>query len=204
MPPVCTGAAAKYRVRGLCGRQARVVQPEADAGCFRQKSVVKSFRRKARIARLGPFFLALFHRGKAGAQDDGLYGITLQQPQHTGQRFAVIVVLHHNGKAAVEIGFRGLRRQAVPQMKLAHGLFGGRCGHFFPPGGNHPAEHVAAQMDAFVQLQRKGLGGGGFPRRHHARDQINLPFRKSTSREKRPPRRYSVFCISTASSAGVA
>ena len=47
-----------------------------------------------------------------------------------------------------------------------------------------PAEHVAAQMDAFVQLQRKGLGGRGRPRRHHARDQINLPFRKSTSREK--------------------
>ena len=101
MSPVYTGAATKYRVCGLCGRQARVVQPEADAGCFRQKSVVKSFRRKARIARLGPFFLALFHRGKAGAQDDGLYGLTLQQPQHTGQRFAVIVVLNHNGKAAV-------------------------------------------------------------------------------------------------------
>ena len=204
MSPVYTGAATKYRVCGLCGRQARVVQPEADAGCFRQKSVVKSFRRKSPYSPSWPVFpRALSPRqgwgtGRRPLRDNlaaaAAYGAALRrnsclEPQRKSRRRNRFSRPPPSGGTADEAGARPLRKALRT---------------FLPAGGNHPAEHVAAQMDAFVQLQRKGLGGRGLPRRHHARDQINLPFRKSTSREKRPPRRYSVFCISTASSAGVA
>ena len=204
MSPVYTGAATKYRVCGLCGRQARVVQPEADAGCFRQKSVVKSFRRKARIARLGPFFLALFHRGKAGAQDDGLYKDNLAaaaayraalrrnsclEPQRKSRRRNRFSRPPPSGGTADEAGARPLRkalRTFLPARRKSSGGTRRRADGRICPASAQRASAVVDFPAAITPVIRQ-----------ICRSVKHL-------REKRPPRRYSVFCISTASSAGVA